>query len=148
MIVLDYPHVFMGSPGRDPNAATDYDRPMEDLGPPASYMTLEPGTAVLSSDGERLGAVEHVLADIEQDIFDGIVLDTTALPGGNRFVDAPEVARIYERGVVLSIDAAAARELPEPSENPATMEAQPEDTVPDDLGDKLRRAWDRISGAG
>lgn len=121
---------------------------MDDLGPPASYMTLGPGTPVLSSDGQPLGEVEHVLADVEQDIFDGIVLDTSALPGGNRFVDAPEVAKIYERGVVLSIDAAAAHDLPEPSENPATMASGPDDTVPDDLGDKLRRAWGRISGTG
>lgn len=121
---------------------------MDDLGAPASYMILAPGTPVLSSDGERLGDVEHVLADIEQDIFDGIVLDTSALPGGNRFVDAPEIAKIYERGVVLSIDAAAAQGLPEPSENPATMASGPDDTVPDDLSDKLRRAWQRISGSG
>jgi hypothetical protein len=36
--------------------------------------------------------------------------------------------------------------LTEPSANPAEVEAGPDDTVPDDLGDKLRRAWDRISG--
>ena len=53
-----------------------------------------------SSDGEELGKVEHVLG-AELDIFDGIVLDTSVLPGGHRFVDAPEVAEIYERGVVL-----------------------------------------------
>ena len=33
------------------------------------------------------------------DMFDGIVFDTTAGPGGHRFVDAPEVEAIYERGV-------------------------------------------------
>ncbi len=119
---------------------------MEDLGPPSSYLALEPGIAIFSSDGEELGRVEHVLADPDADIFDGIVLDTSVLPGGHRFADAPVVGEIHERGVVLALDAEASRRLPEPSESPATLDAGPEDTVPDDLGDKLRRAWDLLSG--
>jgi uncharacterized protein YrrD len=117
-----------------------------DLGAPSSYMTLAEGTPVLSSDGERIGTVEHVLADAESDIFDGLVIDVRSGPGGHRFVDAPQVARIHEQGVVLSIDANAAGQLPEPSANPATMAADPADVAPDDLGDKLRRAWNRVSG--
>jgi hypothetical protein len=121
---------------------------MDDLGQPTSYLTLQEGVPVYSSDGKPLGKVEHVLADPDVDVFDGIVVDTSILPGGHRFVDAPEVAEIYERGVVLSIDAAAADRLPEPSPNPGTLEAGPDDMVREDLGDKLRRAWDRISGKG
>jgi hypothetical protein len=119
---------------------------MEDLGPLASYLTLEEGTAVYASDGARLGKVAHVLADPDADVFDGIVLDTSVLPGGHRFVDAPQVAEIHERGVVLTIDSAAAERLPEPSASPGEIEIGPDDVVPDDLSDKLRRAWDRISG--
>jgi hypothetical protein len=119
---------------------------VEDLGAPASYLTLEKGVAVLARDGARIGRVEHVLADPDADIFDGVVLDTSVLPGGHRFVDASQVDEVYERGVVLTVDAEAAQSLPEPSENPATVDVGPEDTVPDDLGDKLKRAWDRISG--
>ena len=44
-------------------------------------------------------------------IFDGIVVKTEK---GDRFVDAPEVARITLRQVTLTIDAAEAAELPEP----------------------------------
>lgn len=123
---------------------------MEDLGAPSSYLALAEGTAVYASDGERLGVVEHVLADEETDIFDGIVIDSSALPGGHRFVDASQVERVHERGIVLSLDAAAAERLPEPSENPAAMEAGPDDVADDDDGleDKLRRAWERISGKG
>ena len=117
---------------------------MEDLGAPASYLTLEEGTRVLSSDGAEVGKVEHVLADPGVDVFDGIVVD--AAGGGRRFADADQIAEIYERGVVLSLDAAAAERLPEPSANPGEMEVGPDDLVPDDLHDKLRRAWDRISG--
>jgi len=118
---------------------------MEDLGAPSSYLALRAGAVVYSSDGKRLGEVEHVLAVPDDDIFDGIVLDTSVLPGGHRFVDAPEVAEIYERGVVLGIDAAAAESLPEPSANPGVLEAGPDDTVKGSH-EKLRRAWDRISG--
>lgn len=121
---------------------------MDDLGQPSSYLTLREGVQVYSSDGKPLGKVEHILADPDVDVFDGIVVDTSILPGGHRFVDAPEVAEIYERGVVLSIDAAAADRLPEPSPNPGALEAGPDDMVREDLGDKLRRAWDRISGKG
>lgn len=120
---------------------------MENLGAPSSYLAIEPGVAVYSSDGQRLGEVEHVLAVPDDDIFDGIVLDRSVLPGGHRFVDAPEVAEIYERGVILKIDAAAAESLPEPSANPGALEAGPDDTVKGGH-DKLRRAWDLISGKG
>jgi len=114
-----------------------------DLGAPGSYLTLTEGMPVFSSDGQRLGDVEHVLAEPDKDIFDGIVFQ---LPGGHRFVDAPEVERIHEKGVVLALDAAAADRLPEPGPNPATMSATPDDTVEGDLERKLRRAWDLISG--
>lgn len=120
--------------------------PMDDLGQPSSYMSLAEGVPVYSSDGKPLGKVEHVLADPEVDVFDGLVIDTSVLPGGHRFADASEVAEIYERGVVLMVDAAEAEALPEPSANPGVLEAGPEDMVPEDLGDKLRRAWDLISG--
>jgi len=119
---------------------------MDDLGAPSSYLTLTEGVPVFSSDGQRIGAVEHVLAEPEEDIFDGIVLDTSVLPGGHRFVDAPEVATVYERGVVLSIDAAAAEALHQPSENPAVMEAEGDEAPAGPLQRKLERAWDLISG--
>jgi len=119
---------------------------MEDLGAPGSYLTLGEGVVVYSSDGEELGRVAHVLADPDADVFDGVVLDTSLLPGGHRFVDASQVEEIYERGVVLGIDAARAETLPEPSANPAEMAVSPDDVVPDNLRDKLRRAWDRVSG--
>jgi hypothetical protein len=47
---------------------------------------------------------------------------------------------------VLAIDVAAAESLPEPTANPAALATDADDTVPDRLQDKLKRAWDRISG--
>jgi hypothetical protein len=117
-----------------------------DLGGPTSYLELEDGVPVFSVDGEKVGAVEHVLADADADIFDGLVIDTRTGPGGHRFVDATQVDALYERGAVLTLDVAECERLPEPSASPGVMEAEPSDTAPDDLGDKLKRAWNRISG--
>ena len=121
---------------------------MKDLGAPTSFLTLPKGVPVYSSDDQELGKVEHVLSAPNIDIFDGIVLDTSVLPGGRRFVDAPEVAEIFEGGVVLAIDAAAARNLPEPGANPGSIDVNPADMVAGGRHDKLRRAWDLISGKG
>jgi hypothetical protein len=87
---------------------------MQDLGEQTSYLTLKSGVPVFSKDGEKLGRVVRVLSEPRADMFDGIVVDTTAGPGGEKFVDAPEVDRIHERGVVLTIDAAEAARLPKP----------------------------------
>jgi hypothetical protein len=85
---------------------------MEDLGAPISYLVLKRGATVYSRDGERLGRVVRVSRDRKSHIFDGIVFDTTAGPGGHRFVDAPEVGEIYEQGVVLTIGVDEVESLP------------------------------------
>ncbi len=85
---------------------------MDDLGHPVSYLVAKRGIPVFSSDGEKLGRVVQVLAAPEANMFDGVLFDTSWGPGGRRFVDAPEVGEIYERGIVLEIDAEAAAELP------------------------------------
>lgn len=84
---------------------------MEDLGHAVSYLVAKRGIPVFASDGEKLGRVTKVLAAPEAHMFDGIIFDTGGI-NGRRFVDAPEVGAIYERGVVLKIDAAEAAELP------------------------------------
>jgi uncharacterized protein YrrD len=117
-----------------------------DLGDPVSYLLLEDGTDVLSVDGQKVGTVEHVLADPDADVFDGVIVDMRAGPGGHRFADADQIASIHQRGVVLTLGARAAEKLPEPAENPATMGASPDDVTPDGLDDKLKRAWDYLSG--
>ena len=118
-----------------------------DRGNPIAYLALEEGTAVYTSDGERVGRVEHVLADANVDIFDGLIVDTRSGPGGDfRFADAEQVGSLFERAVLLRVDRAGFDALPEPSENAATMRADPDDTAPDTAGDRLRRAWDYLSG--
>ena len=117
-----------------------------DLGEPGSYLSLQAGVPVYSSDGRQLGTVEHVLAEEDADMFDGIVIDASPLPGGHRFVDAPDVARIHERGVVLSLAASEAERLREPSESPAAVDVNPGEEPHSQLEGKLRRAWELISG--
>ena len=119
---------------------------MAELGDPTSYLELPEGVPVLSADGEEIGTVAHVLADADADIFDGLVIDVSRGPGGHRFADAAVVGRLHTGGAVLTLDASAAERLPEPAENPSVMAADPDDTTPDDLGDKLKRAWAWISG--
>lgn len=116
----------------------------DDRGAPMSYLTLEPETPVFAADGSEVGRVEHVLADPDADIFDGLVIDVRG--GGHRFVDAPLVAAIAAGGVTLAVAADGVARLPEPSENPAEMSADADDTAESDLTRKLRRAWDLISG--
>lgn len=81
---------------------------MDDEGPAISYKLLASGTPVYANDGALVGTADRVLDNVREQIFDGIVMSTAT---GQRFVDAPEVARITEQRVTLSIDAAAAAEL-------------------------------------
>lgn len=64
-----------------------------------SYLTLEPGTAVVDRLGQPVGEVKKVLVAWSE-YFDGIVVTT---PAGDRFVDAPEVRRIAADEVELSV---------------------------------------------
>jgi hypothetical protein len=100
----------------------------------------------VSSDGDYVGKVEHVLADADEDIFDGLVIDIQAGPGGLRFADAEQVRQICERGVVLTLPTAAVESLPEPTPAPAAMEVHGSEDTEGPLERKLRRAWDLISG--
>jgi uncharacterized protein YrrD len=118
---------------------------MTDYGEPRSYLNVEEGVDVISADGRRVGALTHVLADEQTDIFDGVVIDVGSGPGGHRFVDAPEVSELRERAVLLTLTAADVERLPEPSANPAALHGGVEDAE-SPLAHKLRRAWDLISG--
>lgn len=118
---------------------------MENLGEPTSYLAVDKGVPVYSSDGEKLGRVVRVLSAPNLDMFDGVVFDTTAGPGGHRFVDAPEVGEIYEGGIVLKIDAGKAAKLPAPGANPGAVSVNPADLVGGRPG-FFRRAWNSISG--
>ncbi|HEY8001167.1 MAG: PRC-barrel domain-containing protein [Vicinamibacteria bacterium] len=76
---------------------------MDDLGAPISYLVLEKGADVYTSEGEKIGKVAEVQADTGEDIFEGIVVNRTPLlPGGEELITADRIEEIYERGVVLA----------------------------------------------
>jgi uncharacterized protein YrrD len=87
---------------------------VDDLGAPISYLVLERGADVYSAEGEKVGRVDEVRADADSDIFDALVVEHGLLPGGGHVVPADQVDEIYERGVVLRLDAAAVEALPAP----------------------------------
>ena len=97
-----------------------------------SYDVLRRGTPVVDSQGVEIGTVREVLDNAREHIFDGIVV---AMPDGLRFVDAPEVARITERRVTLTIDAATAATLPQRSSTPPAVDA---------LGSSMRRRVSKL----
>jgi hypothetical protein len=122
---------------------------MEDLGPKVSYLVAKRGIPVYSSDEVELGTVVEVLDAPEADIFDGVIFDTTPKrPGGHKFVDAPEVEGIYERGVILAIDAATAAKLAAPGKNPGSIEISPDDVAGEPGPSFWRRTWNLLSGKG
>jgi hypothetical protein len=82
-----------------------------DDGHAISYKALTRGTAVRASDGVEVGTVARVQDNVRENIFDGIVVATR---DGKRFVDAPEVGRIAERAVTLTITAQEVAALPVP----------------------------------
>lgn len=74
------------------------------------YQVLPRGTPVEASDGVQVGTFHKALHHGREHLFDGMVINTEA---GRRFVDAPEVARITNKRVLLTIDSAAVAGLPE-----------------------------------
>jgi hypothetical protein len=108
----------------------------EDLGAPISYLVLAPGTPVYDRSGDRVGTVEHVLADDRADVFHGLILKTRT---GHRYAASAQVDGLFEHGVIVAEPAAA---LPEPSADPAAA------TADVSLADELKRAWNWITHAG
>ena len=88
--------------------------PIDDDGLAVHYTALQPGTPVISSDGQEVGNVVRVLDNYREHIFDGLVIRGS--DGVERFVDAPEVVRTAERAVTLNITAAQVAELGPPEE--------------------------------
>jgi hypothetical protein len=83
-----------------------------DDGHAISWQVLAKGTPVRAADGTEVGRVRRAQGTGREHLFDGIVIDLSS--GGRRFVDAPEVARLAERAVTLSISPEEVEALPEP----------------------------------
>jgi hypothetical protein len=79
---------------------------------PASWLVVEPGWEVVTTDGERVGSVHEVLGDSNADIFDGLAVDTRPLRKP-AYVPAERVHMIVEGRVVLDMTKDEFDALPE-----------------------------------
>jgi hypothetical protein len=76
-----------------------------------SWRVIEPGTAVVASDGTPVGRVTHVLGDPDRDIFHGVGF-RRHLWTEHRMASADAIARITQREIVLRLSAAEAAQCP------------------------------------
>jgi hypothetical protein len=104
-----------------------------------SYQAVPAGVPVLTSSGQEIGTLEHVLQVPEEDLFDGLVVATR---DGLRFVDADQVRVITETYVGTTLDEAAAAQLPAPDGPPVYHVDALQDTG-QSLGDRLGRLFRR-----
>jgi len=113
-----------------------------DPGRPIAYQALAVGTAVFDRDGNRIGAVEKVLMVEEEDVFDGLVIETD---GGTRFIDAPEVGHLAEHRVDLSLSGAEVAQRPQHEESAPIYDARVPSGRLQDFWRRftLRRLWRR-----
>jgi len=79
---------------------------------PVSYLLIEPGWDVVGSDGEKVGVVREVLADLDADIFDGLVVDPGLLKPAT-YVASEQVGRILETQIELTLSSDEFGRLPD-----------------------------------
>jgi hypothetical protein len=70
---------------------------------PVSWLVVEPGWKVVTSDGEDVGRVDEVIGDTGQDIFNGLAVSQGLLKK-RRYVPAELVGEIVEGEVRLDCD--------------------------------------------
>jgi len=73
-------------------------------GQPIAWLALEEGTQVVSSDGEEIGKVVRVVADVGKDIFSGVAIRTGLLEQ-TQFAPAALIEEITTEAVRLTVSA-------------------------------------------
>jgi hypothetical protein len=114
-----------------------------DIGRPIAYLALPEGTPVVDREGRRIGVVDHVVADVDLDLFYGVVVHTRPLPGRHLYADRDQICGLYERAVLLAADVDDLHEPREP--DPRRRDGHPRD-VEALLETGLRKSWDWITG--
>ena len=128
---------FLGSGVPEYPATRIFQRVSEDDGNPIHYAAVKRGTPVYAADGQQVGVVDEMVDNYREHILDGFVIEDGK--GELRFVDAPEVARTAERAVRLTIDSAAAAQLPPPEKAPPTFSPRRSGRLGKLLGGNWRR---------
>jgi len=104
-----------------------------------SYEAAVPGTPVLSSSGKQIGTLEHVLEVPQLDVFDGIVVATSA---GLRFIDADNVGTITRSQIQSHLDDTQVSQL-QPPEGPPVYRVDALKDSGHNLHDVLGRMFGR-----
>jgi hypothetical protein len=112
-----------------------------DCGDPISYLVLEPGTPVYAADESQIGTVVKALYVEAEDVFDGIVISTA---GGERFVDAPDCAGIFQRCVHTTLTPEQAKALQPPAAAPPVYKTDPGEGS----GGSFGAWWNRVFRKG
>ena len=92
---------------------------------PVSWFVIEPGWKVVDAEGKEVGAVDEVVGDSTDDIFNGLAI-STGLLGKPRYVPAERVAEITEGRIALAMSKTELESLDEFKEPPTTAEILPE----------------------
>jgi sporulation protein YlmC with PRC-barrel domain len=100
---------------------------------PVSWLLIEPGWRVVTSDGADVGKVHEVVGDTGKDIFDGLAV-SSGLLGKPRYVPAERVRSITEGHI--EVELADPEQLEEYEEPPPSEEIIP-------VGSSR---WDRLRG--
>lgn len=110
---------------------------IRDAGDPVSWLQIEPGWSVVSSDGQTVGKVTQVAGTKSDDIFDGLAVtrDRAVV-----YVPGEQVGLIYPGTVTLKITAAQTTDLGPYSEAPPQQPLRlPPESLVTRLGRRLRR---------
>jgi hypothetical protein len=90
-----------------------------------SWLAIEPGWNVVSSDGTEIGYVEHVVGDSDEDIFNGLSISLSFFDEP-RNVPSEKVGRIFENRVELELMTDEAQRLDEFLEPPPSLDIDAE----------------------
>jgi Uncharacterized protein conserved in bacteria (DUF2171) len=88
---------------------------------PVSWLVVEPGWAVVGSDGTEVGKVEEIIGDSGEDIFNGLSVSSGVL-GKPKYVPAERVTEIFEGEVRLDLAAEAIEHLDDHEQQPPSAQ--------------------------
>ena len=118
-----------------------------------SWLVIEPGWAVVATDGSHVGYVQEVVGDDTADIFDGLAL-STSLFDDLKYIPSEKVGRIFDRRVELLVSSNDVQQLgdflePPPSldigaDKPVWSDRLLEEIAPVHTGAKAVPFWKRL----
>jgi hypothetical protein len=86
-----------------------------------SWLLIEPGWAVVATDGSEIGYVDEVVGDDGADIFDGLAI-SSGLFENPRYLPSEKVGRIFEGKVELRVDSNDLQRLDDFLEPPPSLD--------------------------